>query len=67
MAEKALYLATCFPVLAFEKQAVMPLLCFGAVLKKNSSSNSLSLQAINVVLIEINPFLQAAAIVTHKR
>ena len=32
MAEKALYLATCFSVLAFEQQAVMPLLCFGAIL-----------------------------------
>ena len=36
-------------------------------LEKKSSSNSLFLQAINVVLIEINPFLQATAIVTHKR
>ena len=36
-------------------------------LEKKSSSNSLFLQAINVVLIEIIPFLEATTIVTHKR
>ena len=35
-------------------------------LEKDCSSNSLFLQAINVVLIEIIPFLQATAMFTHK-
>ena len=55
-------LSSCFPTAS--RDAIIVL---WRNLEKDSSSNSLFLQAINVVLIEIIPFLQATAIITHKR
>ena len=56
--------SSCFPTASLERDAIIVL---WRNLEKDSSSNSLFLQAINVVLIEIIPFLQATAIITHKR